>query len=395
MRLCFVVQRYGAEVTGGAETHCRWLAQRLSRRHAVEIVTTCALDYRTWENHYPAGRGQVDGLPVTRFAVTRPRDARRFALYSDVVFRDFHTPADERAWLEENGPLSPALVQALPARADVDLFVFYSYRYFTTFHGLPPVASRAVLVPTAEDDAALRLDCFRELFRAPRGFVYLTPEERELVQAAGASTDAPSAVVGCGVELRPDDARPAARARFGLPARYVIYVGRIEAAKGVDVLVDYWLRLAAEWPTLPTLALVGQPAIELPTHPLLRALGVVSDAEKAALIAGAELLVLPSALESLSISVLEAWALGRPVLVNAACRVLEGQCRRSQGGLFYRGYAEFAPALGLLLEDGDLRQGLGLNGQDYVRREYAWDVVESRTEALLGALVAADRPGPT
>jgi glycosyltransferase involved in cell wall biosynthesis len=395
MKLCFVVQRAGEEVTGGAEMHCRWLARRLARRHQVELVSTCALDYRTWTDHYPAGRAHLDGLPVTRFPVARPRDARRFALYSDIVFRDFHTPADESVWLEENGPLSPALVQALPARGDVDLFIFYSYRYYTTCLGLPPVASRAVLVPTAEDDEALRLACFRELFARPRAFLYLTPEERESVQAAGARADAPSAVIGSGVDLRPDSVRPEARARFDLPERYAVYVGRIEAAKGVETLVDYWVRLASEWPDLPLLALAGQAAIELPRHPRVRALSVVSDDEKAALIAGAELLLLPSALESLSISVLEAWALGRPVLVNAACRVLEGQCRRSNGGLFYRGLAEFAPALRLLLDDRELRRGLGLNGQDYVRREYAWDVVESRAEALLTSLGGAASSDPS
>lgn len=388
MRLCFVVQRYGADVRGGAEAHCRWLARRLSRRHEVEIVTTCARDYRTWANHYPAGQDELDGLRVTRFPVARARDARRFALYSDVVFRDFHTQDDERAWLEENGPLAPTLVEALARRSDVDLFVFYSYRYYTTFHGLPPVAARAVLVPTAEDDQALRLDCFRALFAAPRAFLYLTPEERELVQAAGAPAERPSAIVGSGVEVRPEDVRPETLARFALPARYVAYVGRVEAAKGVDTLADYWLRLAAQATDLPTLVVAGQASIELPDHPRLRALGEVSDDEKAALITGCEAFVMPSALESLSIGVLEAWALGRPVLVNAACRVLEGQCLRSNGGLFYRGYAEFAPALRLLLADADLRAGLGANGQDYVRREYAWDVVERRANEVLEALAA-------
>lgn len=387
MKLGFVVQRYGAEVTGGAEAHCRSLATRLARRHEVEIFTTCALDYRTWADHYPAGRSDVDGLPVTRFRVERTRDARAFALYSDIVFRDFHTPDDEHAWIAANGPLATALVQALPTRRDVDLFVFYSYRYYTTFHGLPPVRERAVLVPTAEDDDAVRLESFRALFRAPHGILYLTPEERELVQGASGNEDIPSAVVGGGVDVRPGWEALDARARFALPARYVVYVGRIEAAKGVDKLVDYYVTLASEWPELPPLVLAGQATIELPSHPKLRPVGVVSDEEKWALIAGAELLVLPSALESLSLSVLEAWTLGRPVLVNAACRVLEGQCLRSQAGLYYRGYAEFAPALRLLLERDDLRAGLGHNGREYARRECDWDVVERRSAEFMATLV--------
>ena len=103
--------------------------------------------------------------------------------------------------------------------------------------------------------------------------------------------------------------------------------------------------------------------------------------------AGAAVVVMPSAYESLSLSVLEAWALGRPVLVNAECRVLEGQCVRSNGGLFYRGYAEFAPALRMLVERSDLQEGLGAAGRAYVAREYDWDIVERR-----GIVPGADCP---
>ncbi len=388
MKLCFVVQRYGAEVTGGAETHCRWLARRLSRCHQVEIVTTCALDYRTWANHYPAGRSELDGLSVTRYAVERPRDERQFALYSDIVFRDFHTPEDELTWLAHNGPLAPGLVRSLDERKDVGLFVFYSYRYYTTFHGLPRVAARAVLGPTAEDDQAVRLPLYRGLFQTPRGLLYLTPEERELVEAQSGNGALPAAVVGSGVEIAPGFEGLDVRAEYNLPERYLLYVGRIDWAKGVDKLVDYYLKLAGEVQGLPPLVLAGRRQIELPEHPGLRQLGEVDEPHKCALLAGCELLLMPSALESLSLSVLEAWALARPVLVNAQCRVLEGQCVRSNGGLFYQGYAEFAPALRLLLEQPELRSALGREGQAYVRREYAWDVVEQRTEALLASLKA-------
>ncbi len=392
MKLCFVVQRYGEEVTGGAEAHCRWLARRLAREHQVEVLTTCALDYRTWADHYPPGPARVDGLAVTRFPVERRRDERRFALLSDIVFRDFHTPDDERAWVLENGPLCPGLVRAVAERRGADAFVFYSYRYATTFQALPQVAARALLVPTAEDDAAVRLGVFRELFRSAGALAYLTPEERELVEQAAGGTAAPADVVGSGLELAPEGAPADLAARFGLCEPYALYVGRVDWTKGVDRLADYWIQLAGELPGLPLLALAGRQQIELPAHPRLRLLGEVSEAEKRALLAGSLLLLLPSALESLSLSVLEAWALGRPVLVNAECRVLEGQCRRSNAGLFYRGYAEFAPALRLLLEDAGLRAGLGENGRDYVRREYDWELVEGRVLALLRALAPAAAP---
>jgi glycosyltransferase involved in cell wall biosynthesis len=382
VNLCFVIQRYGLESPGGAETHCRWLATRLARRHRVEVVTTCARDYTDWSNHYPAGPSETLGLKVTRFPVDRPRSERLFALYSDIVFRDHHTPADEEEWVDQNGPFAPALVEALPSMSHVDLFLFYSYRYYTTFRGLPRVAARAVLVPTAEDDRAIRLPIFRQLFQSPRGLVYLTPEEQGLVESAGGN-GVPSVVVGSGVNLTAGWRDVDTRAKFGLAGPYLLYVGRIDRNKGVDRLLDYYRALAREWPEAPTLVLAGTPTITIPPHPKVRHVGIVSDAEKHALIAGAAVLVMPSAYESLSLSVLEAWALGRPVLVNAECRVLEGQCVRSNGGLFYRGYAEFAPALRMLIERADLREGLGDAGRAYVAREYDWDIVERRTESFL------------
>jgi glycosyltransferase involved in cell wall biosynthesis len=394
VKLCFVVQRYGLEVTGGAETHCRWLAARLAKSHAVEVVTTCALEYAEWRNHYPAGSSEIQGIRVTRHPVERPRDPRRFALYSDIVFRDNHTPADERTWIEENGPLAPSLVESLGGMRDVDLFIFYSYRYYTSFFGLPRVRERAVLVPTAEDDAALRLSVFAPLLNAPRGLLYLTPEEQELVARTAGNRGLPSVVIGSGIQVAEGWRDADVRARFSLPERYILYVGRVDWAKGVDQLVRYHRQLAEEWPELPSLVLAGKPVMEVAPHPKLRLLGEISEPEKGALMAGSLLLVLPSALESLSLSVLEAWSFARPVLVNAACPVLEGQCVRSNGGLFYRGYVEFAPALRLLVERADLRQALGEAGRAYVAREYDWDVVETRTAAFLASLLAP-REAPT
>jgi glycosyltransferase involved in cell wall biosynthesis len=142
---------------------------------------------------------------------------------------------------------------------------------------------------------------------------------------------------------------------------------------------------------VPPLILVGTAALDIPSHPKIRHLGYVTEEEKYAVLAGAEVLLMPSPYESLSVIVLEAWAMGRPVLVNAACRVLEGQCVRSGGGLFYRGYAEFAEALRRLAEDGGLRHALGEAGRVFVRAEYDWSVVEERTSRFLESLAGGSR----
>jgi len=382
MKLAFVIQRYGVEVAGGAEAHCRGLVRALQGRHEIEVLTTCALDYITWKNHYPPGTTRIDDVPVTRYRNAQERDTSRFAAISDLVFNDDHTQDDERRWIEANGPVSPDLIKAIGSRRDIDFFLIYSYRYYSAAMGARAAAGRAVLVPTAEDDPAIRLGVFAEIFRSARGLLYLTPEEQELIEEHTGAKGVPSAIIGSGVSV-PPSVEAAATARFGLPNQYVLYAGRIDRNKGVDTLFRYYAWLSDEWPDAPVLVLAGHQVLDIPEHPKIRYVGYVTDEEKAGLLSGASVAIMPSALESLSILVLEAWALGTPVLVNARCRVLEGQCRRSNGGLYYRDLAEFSAMLKMLMADSGLRSALGQSGRAYVAGEYSWAIAAERTEALL------------
>src|SRR5213079_2176648 len=97
MKLACVVHRFGADIAGGSEGHCRLIAEHLAAQHEVTILTTCARDHITWKNHYPAGEsvvpakrdrgddGRAGALRVLRFPVARERDMRRFMELSDLV----------------------------------------------------------------------------------------------------------------------------------------------------------------------------------------------------------------------------------------------------------------------------------------------------------------------
>ena len=114
--------------------------------------------------------------------------------------------------------------------------------------------------------------------------------------------------------------------------------------------------------------------------------GFLSDEDKFDALAAADVLIMPSYFESLSMVALEAWALGRPVLANGRCDVLKGQCIRSSAGLYYESYEEFAETLYALESKGPLHARLGQNGRDYFTRHYAWPVIERKYLDMLGRL---------
>jgi glycosyltransferase involved in cell wall biosynthesis len=384
MKLAFVVQRYGAEIAGGSEGHCRELAERLSGRHDITVLTTCASDYVTWENAFPPGRTVEHGVPVLRFPVARPRRMKVFADLSDEVFEGGASRDRQEEWFRENGPETPELVEYLRAHGhEFDLVVFWTFRYYQSYFGLPVVADRAVLVPTAEDDAAINLDVLPPFFDKPAGYMFLTPEEEQLVSSRAYRPLVPSMVVGSGLE--PVSTAGMTRApldALGIPQNYLLYLGRVDRNKGCDALLENFQEYASARPDV-ALVLAGPAKMQIPSNPRILALGYVSNEVREALLAHARALVVPSWYESLSIVLLEAWNHGIPALVNGRCKVLAGQVRRANGGLYYMFPAEFDEAADFLLNRPPERDAMGEQGLAYVNREYRWPTVLSRVETLL------------
>jgi len=387
MRVCFVVQRYGLEINGGAELHCRWVAEHMSKYWDVEVLTTQAYDYVTWKNHYPETETVINGVPVRRFPVTRPRNPEAFGRLQDYIIENEHREEDEFAWLEEEGPLSPALIDTVKAeQGRFDYFIFFSYRYYHSFHGIRAVPGKSILVPTAEHDPVIHLRIFKDLFRMPRAFVYNSCEERAMIQGLSRNEAVPGDVVGVGTEVPASSDGARFRAKFGIGGPYVIYVGRIDENKGCHKLFEYFLRFKNDTGSPAQLVLVGSTILPIPDHADVHHLGFLSEQDKFDGIDGADVLMMPSFYESLSMVTLEAWAMGKPVLANAACEVLQGQCRRSNGGFYYESYEEFREALLLLLADPALRAAMGRNGRAYFSANYTWDVIENKYLAIVAGL---------
>ena len=410
MKIAFIVQRYGAEILGGSEYHCRLIAERLAQRHDVDVLTTCARDYITWENDYTEGSDRIRGVTVRRFKNARTRDINSFNQYSDWIFHHPHTREDELSWLEQQGPWCPALLEHLQRNhRQYDALIFFTYLYAPTVLGLDIDPARSILVPTAHNEPAIQLSLYREMFKKPSAVAFNTDWEKNFLKTTFEFRAVSEETVGCGVELLPEQVQPDEpdpedddemhkrlpahlrvrgaqfRRRHRLQGQFLLYGGRIDAGKGCEELIEYFTSYKEQGGEAQ-LALMGVKLMQLPEVPWVRFAGLLSERERLQALEAATIVVVPSPFESLSLLALEAMAVGTPVLCNARAEVLVEHCIKSNAGLFYSNREEFVECTKLLLADDRLRERMGRNGREYVKRNYRWDVIISKYDRLIGAL---------
>ena len=407
MRIAFIVQRYGGEILGGSEYHCRLIAERLATRHDVEVLTTCARDYITWKNDYPEGTDRIRGVTVRRFANSQQRDIHAFNRYSDWIFANEHSRDDEMRWLEMQGPWSPSLLDYLGNHHRFyDALIFFTYLYAPTIMGLEIDPNRSILVPTAHDEPAIRLGIYRDMFRLPAAIAYNTDWEKNFLKSMFQIRAIAEETVGCGVDLMPGEseglASPSAlgpesagalahggrhsphpggasetqdvdviaqlkargmafRRRHRLHGQFLLYGGRIDAGKGCEELLEYFTSYK-ERGGEASLVLMGVKLMQIPEVPWVQFAGLLSERERLQALEAATIVVVPSPFESLSLLALEAMAVGTPVLCNARSEVLVEHCLKSNAGLFYADRDEFIECTELLLGDERLRRAMSRNG---------------------------------
>ena len=379
MKLSVVTPRYGDDIAGGAETAARLLATELVARTAwrVDVLTTTARDATTWANEFASGSTIVDGVDVHRFPVERTRRADFDRLCARLLYRPRRASADEQAaWVVEQGPYSPALIDAIAA-SDADVVAFHPYLYYPTVVGLPLVARRSLLHPAAHDEQPIRLPIFRETFAAAAGLVYWSEAERRFTERLFPVAARPQLVLGLGVESQPGD--PAAtRARAGIGDEpFLLCLGRVDDGKGARLLAECFTRYKHRRPGDVKLVYAGPVIDAPPPHPDIVIAGRVDEDVKWGLLRAAHALVSPSAYESFSIVLLEAWSVGTPALVNGRSDVTTDHALASGGALPFDSYPEFEVALDRLCESTTMRRAMGAAGRAYVEAHYRWpDIVD-------------------
>ncbi len=385
MKIALVIHRFGKNINGGAETYCRDIALRLKVYHDIEIITTTAEDYMTWENHFPEGIEDYQDVTIRRFDVDDPRNIKKFDAYTaKVLNNDNRTKEDEEKWVKMQGPYSSKLFNYLKNNHDkYDLIIFNTFLYATSVFGIRQVPQeKSIMIPMTHDEPWLKFRVYKELFEYTDKIMYLTEEEKSFVEKTFPSVTKDNEVVGVGIDIPEEIDETVFKGKYNL-RDYVLYAGRIDPSKGCDRLFDYFIKYKEEQPSDLKLVLMGKAMMDIPSLKDIVNLGFVSEEDKFAGMKGAKAFILPSKYESLSISTLESLAVGTPVIVNAESEVLKGHCIRSNAGFYYYDYYEFHECLDYLLTQKDKVCKLRENAVAY-GRNYTWSRCIGKIDRLVG-----------
>jgi glycosyltransferase involved in cell wall biosynthesis len=382
----FVIPWYG-EIPGGAERECRKTAEGLAARgHVVEVWTTTIkeLDSNWNVPYHKEGIEKTAGVTVRRFR-SNVTDHGLFCRVNDKALRgEPLTEDEEEAFLRESAN-SDRLCRALAREGGRGVTFTIPYCFGVTVRASLANPGRTFMIPCLHDEPYARFRVYWNLFRRVRGLVLHSSAERDLARSLHGVPEEKLRLLGEGVDLdlEPD---PARFHRDHAPGkRFILVLGRKDATKNTPELVQYFSRYRRRNPESPlSLCLIGSGRVPIPAHvrPWVRDLGFLPRRDVVDAIGAAEALVSPSLNESFSLAVMEAWVCGKPVLVNGACAVTRGFVGDSGGGLWYDDYPTFETALRRLERDEAVRKALGRQGEEFVRRNFAWPVILERYEKL-------------
>lgn len=388
--IAFVTPRYGCDVLGGAERGAQAWAEQLSARgFTVEVLTTNAVDLASWRSTSLPEQEVINGVLVRRFAVD-PVDPRGFhEVQIKAAQGEIITRRDEERFMQHN-LRSRALEEYIANhREEYAAFVFTPYLFGTTYYAAKQAGDRAFHIPCLHNEPAAQFTMFREMLEEARGIFFNSPAEERLAREQLHLANPFTTVLGYGFADQPLQGDPMRfRQRTGVQTPFLLYSGRLEEAKNVALLIDWFIAYKTSRPDSHVkLVLAGKGELSIPDHPDIVRLGIVYAQELADTYAACVALCQLSLNESFSIVMMEAWQQGRPVIVHSDCAVTRDHVERSGGGYACGNVTSFISAVDQLLTDSKLAMTLGELGRRYVQANYSWSVLTERMIITLASFL--------
>ena len=414
-RIAIIVQRYGKQINGGAEVHARMIAEKLSSKYDVTVLTSRALDYYTWKAELPRGKSTENGIKIIRFdhrGVPNEHDIHiinrmyRGRLWYQKLYRLLGKPSwflhffplsgikeiKEQRWLEDQGPAVYKLLHYLRKNENTyAAFIFFTYLYYPTAVGMPLVAHKSLLIPTMHDEPEAYHPFYKKVMAAPKRLLFNTESEKRFSEKMFPIKDVSKDIVAVGIDPVNESRDPAVLSKFNITGRYVIYVGRIDKVKGCEVLLEYFTNYTKKYGTDVSLVLAGKNMIASKSAVNIIYTGFVSDEEKLQLMKQAIALITPSKYESLSLVLLESFACRVPVIANRLCEVLEDHINASDGGWLFSDEEEFIECVHSAQARNDEREQKGLNGFNYVQKNYSWEKVLRQFDDAINFVIGSGK----
>lgn len=385
MKAGFVIPWYGRNIAGGAEHLCRTVAENLSRSGAdVEVLTTCAKDFFDWSNHYREGQYVEGSVKVRRFKA----DRRDFELFDDIKYKLLNkigvSPEEELMYMKESINSGNLYAYMEKARDDY-VYILIPYMFGTTYYGAKIAPERSYLIPCLHEEAYAKMNVFRDMFRGVKGVIFNSEPEKTLAKRLYGVSNGATSVIGTGIDTSVEHHPERFIRKYGIETPFMLYVGRKDKCKNTDVLIEYFNEYKKRRANDLKLVLIGGGSADIPGEAsrYVIDLGFVPEQDKYDAHAAATMLCQPSENESFSLVIMDSWVAGVPVIVNKDCDVTTWHCKRSNGGLYFEDYLEFAACIDFYLNDPTAARELADNGRRYVEDNYNWDrIVKGYRETI-------------
>jgi glycosyltransferase involved in cell wall biosynthesis len=377
-KIAIVVQRCHKSIVGGSEAEAWHYAGLLKNNFKVDILTTAALDFATWDNELESGVETLEDICIRRFEVTHGRadhwanihiqlveQYNRSSRLKKPLERLIKWPtALQEEFIYNQGPYSEGLMEFLAENNwCYDVIIFLTYLYPTTYFGVFQVPTeKVVLVPTLHDEPPAYLSVYKYMAKRARTILWNTASEKDFACLLWGKL--PGDVVGLGVNT---GLYPAASLGFS----YMLYCGRIDINKGCQQLIDFFLKYKKKYPGDLHLILTGDKKMDIDSSKSIKFMGNVPEKEKFELMRGADFFVMPSPNESFSIVTLEAMAQECAILAAFDSPVVVEHIRRSKAGVLYDSFESFCRGINSILKDKAKTKSMGRSGRKYVIKNYS------------------------